>query len=664
MKMPKATDGKMNRPAAIERKRTSVKEAAVYRNLSELFKDGEQIEGLYTLVAGILYGRLTGCSPDPEQIFKTGLRGLAERLTGENITDPAFGAAGIECPALSEAEFDDVRRAVAGPEAFGAVRTALLDLRERKDSGSFYTPSALAGLVAEAVPSLPDGRIPEVCDPACGGGALLLAVLRELTERGKTSREVIPHLYGCDIDPDAVYAARCALIFSGTGTVYPEGLTVCDSLTEPPDERRYDLVVMNPPWLGRRASKQLAPALRDRFSRVFTDKSDCSYCFYQLAFESLRPGGTLCALGSRYFFEAGSAADLRSYLTSSFIIEEIADFYGQRVSEWPGVDPMLLTAASAGEHVRTKPARILRPASLPGGSLRAQDVAGSIENARNGVRAGTVPFTLYESRMPEPGSGATWKLSDPGQLRLSGLSGLTGGRLGDVCRSFQGVITGCDRAFVRGADDPDCRKLAAYVRPWIKNSDVLKDRIGAARKRLLYIGRDAPEDSTLVRALSPWRDRLERRRETASGRTPWYSVQWERDPELFQSMKIVWPYKSDRNAFRVDRTGAFFSADVYGMTVTDPEWDPDLLAALLNTPFYDRLFKSFGKKLGASLYEYYPNTVMRLKLPDPKALRQALNETGGPPLINGAGSGPAVPSSDMLEEAMKKLTAPRNGAGK
>lgn len=129
-------------------------------------------------------------------------------------------------------------------------------------------------------------------------------------------------------------------------------------------------------------------------------------------------------------------------------------------------------------------------------------------------------------------------------------------------------------------------------------------------------------------------------------------------------MKIVWPYKSDRNAFRVDRTGAFFSADVYGMTVTDPEWDPDLLAALLNTPFYDRLFKSFGKKLGASLYEYYPNTVMRLKLPDPKALRQALNETGGPPLINGAGSGPAVPSSDMLEEAMKKLTAPRNGAGK
>ena len=92
MKMPKATDGKMNRPAAIERKRTSVKEAAVYRNLSELFKDGEQIEGLYTLVAGILYGRLTGCSPDPEQIFKTGLRGLAERLTGENITDPAFGA--------------------------------------------------------------------------------------------------------------------------------------------------------------------------------------------------------------------------------------------------------------------------------------------------------------------------------------------------------------------------------------------------------------------------------------------------------------------------------------------------------------------------------------------------------------------------------------------
>ena len=34
-------------------------------------------------------------------------------------------------------------------DAFGAVRPALLELRERKDSGSFYTPAALAGLVNE-----------------------------------------------------------------------------------------------------------------------------------------------------------------------------------------------------------------------------------------------------------------------------------------------------------------------------------------------------------------------------------------------------------------------------------------------------------------------------------------------------------------------------------
>lgn len=36
---------------------------------------------------------------------------------------------------------------------------------------------------------------------------------------------------------------------------------------------------------------------------------------------------------------------------------------------------------------------------------------------------------------------------------------------------------------------------------------------------------------------------------------------------------------------------------------------------ILNSPIYEFYFKTFGKKLGGNLYEYYPNTLMKLKIP-------------------------------------------------
>jgi adenine-specific DNA-methyltransferase len=41
----------------------------------------------------------------------------------------------------------------------------------------------------------------------------------------------------------------------------------------------------------------------------------------------------------------------------------------------------------------------------------------------------------------------------------------------------------------------------------------------------------------------------------------------------------------------------------------------EFLLGLLNSRLYEFYFKSFGKKLGDNLYDYYPNTVMKLMVP-------------------------------------------------
>jgi adenine-specific DNA-methyltransferase len=41
----------------------------------------------------------------------------------------------------------------------------------------------------------------------------------------------------------------------------------------------------------------------------------------------------------------------------------------------------------------------------------------------------------------------------------------------------------------------------------------------------------------------------------------------------------------------------------------------DNLLKILNSPLYEFYFKTFGKKLGENLYEYYPNNLMKLSIP-------------------------------------------------
>jgi adenine-specific DNA-methyltransferase len=64
--------------------------------------------------------------------------------------------------------------------------------------------------------------------------------------------------------------------------------------------------------------------------------------------------------------------------------------------------------------------------------------------------------------------------------------------------------------------------------------------------------------------------------------------------------------------------GSYSSADVYGMIINDKYKNNisyEFSAGLLNSKLYEFYFKSFAKKLGENMYDYYPNTVMRLMVP-------------------------------------------------
>ena len=163
------------------------------------------------------------------------------------------------------------------PEELGVVLEAALDPADRRRQGAHYTPPALAaGLVERAIGRL-DG--PTVGDPACGGGALLLAAARHLAARGERRADVVTRLWGADIDPVAVATTEAALAL-WAGTPPPAGhLAVAEALLADLAWPPLDVVVGNPPFLSQlgegtaRTDEQTA-ALRIRFGdavRAYTD---------------------------------------------------------------------------------------------------------------------------------------------------------------------------------------------------------------------------------------------------------------------------------------------------------------------------------------------------------------------------------------------------------
>src|SRR3954463_12531494 len=100
----------------------------------------------------------------------------------------------------------------ADPDELGRAYEASVPAARRRRDGVHYTPADVAGgLVHLALEGLTCAE-PVVCDPACGGGAFLLAAGRALAARGPDPRHIATKLlWGMDSDAGAVRVPREAL---------------------------------------------------------------------------------------------------------------------------------------------------------------------------------------------------------------------------------------------------------------------------------------------------------------------------------------------------------------------------------------------------------------------------------------------------------------------
>ncbi|MFA5575728.1 MAG: N-6 DNA methylase [Tissierellaceae bacterium] len=550
----------------------------------------------------------------------------------------------------------------------GKVYEKNLDKPSKKAMGKYYTPQYIIDYILGktlARADIVNNPFVSVIDISCGAGYFLLSAydllmakflenlsnLREayghelyiirVDRQGKEIRgrdywkaENLPYhilkhcIYGADKDRLAVELTRQSLYKKGkVATSVELNILHCDSLIRWENkymanlsyetkglkdfwEKKYDYVVGNPPYIGhKQLDMEYKRWLLREYGEVFKDKSDISFAFIKRIFEILSDNGISGIITSRYFMENPSGRELRGYFAANGNILEIVDFYGASIFKGVGVATAI--------YIFGKDIDAMGPINV---YKLDRDNHRFIESENLSGLVDTGIFESFTVSRNSLGSDRWTLLSRAKQKIYQKLHAKAGLRLGDIAYTFQGVITGRDSAFVLTKNLIDEYAIEEdLIKRWIKNSDIDRYNIGGGDLFLIYsdlIGNERDYPNALE-YISHHRERLENRRECKKGSRKWYELQWGRKSSLFEQVKLVFPYKAQENRFALDRENNYFSADIYSMVVKDEykyRIQLEYLLGLLNSSIYEFYFKLFAKKIARGMYDYYPNTILDIKI--------------------------------------------------
>ena len=225
--------------------------------------------------------------------------------------------------------------------------------RRRKAKGLHVTPAWLADhlvercLAAASVEPAPEcgpmaphsgagsAGAMSVCDPACGGGAFLIAAARGLEARGHSRQEIIRDLlWGADVDPVGLAAAEVALALWAGEAPPPGHLVAGDALARGAALWRgapvggFGAVVGNPPFLSQLGRATTRPAaeterLRARFGEAVRMYTDAAWLFLLLGCDLVRPGGAVTMVQPLSVVAARDAAAVRAALGERAHLHEL-----------------------------------------------------------------------------------------------------------------------------------------------------------------------------------------------------------------------------------------------------------------------------------------------------------------------------------------------------
>ena len=205
---------------------------------------------------------------------------------------------------------------VPGQDVLGLLYISLKSLKDRKATGTYYTPNALTDRLIDACHIEEHHITGDILDPCCGTGNFLLALLHH---------GILPEqIYARDNDEMSVAIARINLILN-TEDVYLDVIcdhVICmDTLLSAPAEDSYDLILGNPPW-GCHFDKETSLQLKKRY-QTSGSSIESFRLFIEYALSHLTDKGVLAYVLPESFLLVQAHSSIRQMLIQQMSLREV-----------------------------------------------------------------------------------------------------------------------------------------------------------------------------------------------------------------------------------------------------------------------------------------------------------------------------------------------------
>lgn len=469
----------------------------------------------------------------------------------------------------------------------------LLTPEDKKILGQVYTPFEIIDSMLNQMFQIKNiGKDTKILDPSCGGGYFLIELYKYINNTFPEidKKHIVEHmLYGIDIDSFSIFLSKMGLILHSGLYSVNFNIYNADFLIDSLNIGNFDIIIGNPPYVGHKnTGKEYKKTLYEKYPDVYYDKADISYCFFKKGKEILKQEGIISFITSRYFMEALYADKLRSFLKNNFNIISLLDYNGNRAFKKAMISPAIITLSNSWNN-----------------------------NMIKYVKLNNDIFEPYEYRQDKLKDSGWIILKDEDEKIFEKIDSVSNIYIKDILAIKQGIITGCDKAFIVDEEVIEKYKIESFLlRKWIKNSNISRKAIKYNNLYLIYsdIIQDEKDCPNAIKYLSKFKDILLSRRECAKGFRKWYELQWGRNKSDYENPKIIFPYKSKQNNFFYDDLAYFCSADVYLMNNISEDIPLNYLLSYLNSAIFEFYLKCQVKKVGKDTYEYYPNKLNNLKI--------------------------------------------------
>lgn len=198
-------------------------------------------------------------------------------------------------------------------DILGLLYISCRNLRERKETGSYYTPTFVVKKIVSNLKINPGISGSRILDPCCGSGNFLLQLPHDVCPE---------NIFGNDTDAISIYLARINLAlkyqYENLDVLY-HNFTTKDYLLDY-DTDDFDLVIGNPPW-GIPFTQQQRKIL-DSLYRTSRGKNPESYdIFVEKALKCVKQNGVVSFILPEAILNVRSHLLIRSILTDSVSIQ-------------------------------------------------------------------------------------------------------------------------------------------------------------------------------------------------------------------------------------------------------------------------------------------------------------------------------------------------------